>query len=180
MKSRYPFILIAVIFVFCMTTFMASMVEARGGRGGGMRGGGGGGGRGGGGFSRGGPAAGGGFSSRSTARQTPRQETRREQPRDRDRDRDDWQERRDEIREDRQEHLEDAREDRQDFIDDERDDYYDHYRHYGGAAFVTYAPCSTTVVIGGSTYYHCGSTWYSRGYEGGDVVYIVTSAPAGH
>ena len=30
MKSRYPYILIPVIFVFCMTTFMASMVEARG------------------------------------------------------------------------------------------------------------------------------------------------------
>lgn len=171
MKSRYPFILIAVIFVFCMTTFMASMVEARGGRGGG-------------GFSRGGPAARGGFSSRpagkSTASQAPRQQTRREQPRDRDRDRDDRQERRDEIREDRQEHREDAREDRQDFIDDERDDYYDRHHHYGGVAYVTYAPCSTTVIIGGSTYYHCGSTWYSRGYEGGDVVYIVTSAPAGY
>lgn len=112
--------------------------------------------------------------------QTPRQETRREQPRVQDRDRDDRQEHRDEIREDRQEHLKDAREDRQDFIDDERDDYYDDHYHYGGVAYVTYAPCSTTVVVGGSTYYHCSSTWYSRGYQGGEVVYIVTSAPAGY
>jgi hypothetical protein len=185
MKTRYPFIVIAVIFVFCMTTFVDSMVEARGGRGGGGRGGGG---RGGGGFSRRGPAASGGFSSRpagqSRMNQAPRQETRREQPRVQDRDRDDRQERRDEIREDRQEYREDAREDRQDFIEDERDDYYDDYYddhyHYGGVAFVTYAPCSTTVVVGGSTYYHCDSTWYSRGYQGGDVVYIVTSAPAGY
>jgi hypothetical protein len=176
MKSRYPFILIAVIFVFCMTTFMASMVEARGGRGGG--------GRGGGGFSRGGPAASGGFSSRlagqSRVSQAPQQETRREQPRVQDRDRDDRQESRDERREDRQEFREDAREDRQDFIDDERDDYDDDHYHYGGVVYVTYAPCSTTVVVDGSTYYHCDSTWYSRGFEGGDVVYIVTSAPAGY
>jgi hypothetical protein len=37
MNSRYPYMLVvAVIFVFCMTTFMASLAEARGrGRGGG-------------------------------------------------------------------------------------------------------------------------------------------------
>lgn len=145
MKSRYPLILIAVIFVFCMTTFLASMVDARRG---------GGGGRGSGGFSRGGPAANGRFSSRP-ASQAPRRETR--------------QERRDE-----------RREDRQDFIDDELDDDNDHYHHSGGVAFLTYVPCSTTVLIDGSTYYHCSSTWYLRGYEGGDVVYIVTSAPAGY
>ena len=112
--------------------------------------------------------------------QAPQQETRREQPRVQDRDRDDRQERRDERREDRQKFREDAREDRQDFIDDERDDYDDDHYHYGGVVYVTYAPCSTTVVVGGSTYYHCDSTWYSRGFEGGDVVYIVTSAPAGY
>jgi len=155
MKSRYPFILIAVIFVFCMTTFLASMVEARRG---------GGGGRGGGGFSRGGPAASGGFSSRP-AGQALRQEARPEQlPAERNRD-------------DRQERRDERREDRQDLNDDELDD--DHH-HSGGVAFLTYAPCSTTVVVDGSTYYHCNSTWYSRGYEGGDVVYIVTSAPAGY
>jgi hypothetical protein len=171
MKSRYPFILIPVIFVFCMTTFMTSIVEARGGRGGG-------------GFSRGGIAASGGFSSRpsrqSRVSPAPRQETRREQSSIRDRDRDDRQERRDEIREDRQEKLKDAREDRQDFIDDERDDYYDNHHHYGGVAYVTYVPCSTTVVIDDLTYYHCDSTWYTRSYKGGDVVYIVTLAPVGY
>ena len=167
MKSRYPFILIPVIFVFCMTTFMTSMVEARGNRGGG-------------GFSRGGIAASGGFSSRpsrlSRVSQTPRQETRREQSRVRDRDREARRERRDA----RQERRDEAREDRQDFIDDERDEYYDNHYHYGGVAYVIYVPCSTTVVIDDTTYYHCDLTWYTRGYKGGDVVYIVTSAPAGY
>jgi hypothetical protein len=184
MKNRYPFIVaIAVISIFCMTTFMASMVEARGGRGG--RGGGGS--RGGGGFSRSSPAAGGGFSSRKATRQPtrqakPRQETRREQPRDSG-DRDD-------AREDRQQHRDDAREDRQDFIDDEWDDH----NHHGGAAFaagvavgaaassnyVTDVPCSTTVIVNNVTYYNCDSIWYSRGSQGGEVVYIITSAPAGY
>jgi hypothetical protein len=87
-----------------------------------------------------------------------------------------------------------VREDRQDYYDDRWDDYYDH-RHYGGAAlvtgmavgaaaarsnYVTSVPCETTIVVGSVTYYHCGSTWYSRGYESGNVVYIVTSAPAGY
>jgi hypothetical protein len=156
MKSRYSFILIPVIFVFCMTTLMTSMVEARGDRGGG-------------GFSRGGPAASGGFSSRparqSRVSQTPRQTTKQEQSPDLNRDPEDRQERREARRERR---------------DDGRDDYYDNYYHYGGVAYLTYVPCSTTVVIDDITYYHCDSTWYTRGYKGGDVVYIVTSAPEGY
>ena len=80
--------------------------------------------------------------------------------------------------------------------------YYDddHHHHHDddwdeGAAFVTgmavgaamnrnnyvySVPCNTTVIVGSVTYYHCSSTWYSRGYEGGEVVYIITSAPAGY
>jgi hypothetical protein len=45
---------------------------------------------------------------------------------------------------------------------------------------VTSVPCRTTVIVNNVTYYNCNSTWYSRGYEGGEVVYIVTSAPAGY
>jgi len=167
-KSKYPFISIAVIFVFCMTTLISSMVDARG-RGGG------------GGFSRGGPAAGGGFSSRAATRQPTSQ---------RNRDPADRQDRRDDVREDRQQHRDDAREDRQDYLDDEWDDHH----HYGGVGvvtgvavgaaastdYVTSAPCSTTEVVNGSKYYHCGSSWYSRGYEGGEVVYIIVSPPAGY
>ena len=197
MKTRYSSIfVIAVIFLFCLTTFLASLAEARGrgGRGGGMRGGGG--------FSRSSPAAGGGFSSRSAARQPQRQMQRempRQQPRERQRDpsegREDRQEHRDEAREDRQDHRDEAREDRQDFIDDEWDDHHHDDDWDEGAAFVTgmavgaamnrnkyvySVPCSTTVIVGGITYYHCASTWYSRGYEGGEVVYIITTAPAGY
>ena len=90
--------------------------------------------------------------------------------------------------------MNEAREDRQDFIDDQWDDHNHHDYYYGGAAFATgvavgaaasrnyvySVPCNTTVIVGGTTYYHCSSTWYSRGYEGGSVVYIVTSAPGGY
>jgi hypothetical protein len=53
----------------------------------------------------------------------------------------------------------------------------------GAAASSNYlysVPCRTTFTVSNVIYYHCGSTWYSRGYEGGQVVYIVTSAPAGY
>jgi hypothetical protein len=46
--------------------------------------------------------------------------------------------------------------------------------------YVYSVPCSTTVIVNNVTYYHCDSTWYSRGYEGDEVVYIITSAPAGY
>lgn len=182
MKSRYSFIVvIAVISVFCMTTFMANMIEAKSRRGGGGRG-----------FSRSSPAAGGGFSSRQAK---PRQETRREQPRDsgnRDDAREDRQEHHDDAREDRQDYRDDAREDRQDFVDDEWDDHHDGAAFVAGAVvgaavgaaassnYVTHLPCNTTVFVSSVTYYHCGSTWYSRGNQGGEVVYIITSAPAGY
>jgi hypothetical protein len=37
-----------------------------------------------------------------------------------------------------------------------------------------------TVYVGSITYYHCGPTWYTRGYQGGSVVYIVATTPAGY
>jgi hypothetical protein len=46
--------------------------------------------------------------------------------------------------------------------------------------YVSSVPCKTTVVVNGSTYYHCSSNWYSRGYEGDDVVYIIVSPPPGY
>jgi hypothetical protein len=164
MKKQASFISIAVVGMFCMATVISSMVDARG--------------RGGGGFSRGGIAAGGGFSSRAASRQSNFQ---------RDRDLAGRQDRRDERREERQQH----REDRRDYLDDEWDDHHDRYYGTGvvtgvaiGAAassdYVTSEPCSTTKVINGTTYYHCGSTWYTRGYEGDELVYIIVSPPAGY
>jgi len=43
---------------------------------------------------------------------------------------------------------------------------------------VTVLPCTSSVVIvNGTSYYNCSGTWYSRGYSGGSVVYIVSEAP---
>jgi hypothetical protein len=30
------------------------------------------------------------------------------------------------------------------------------------------------------SYYNCGGTWYNRGYQGGNVTYIVVNAPPGY
>jgi hypothetical protein len=48
--------------------------------------------------------------------------------------------------------------------------------------YVTTLPCTSTTIIasGSTTYYQCGTTWYSRGYQGGTVVYIVGGAPSGY
>ena len=86
------------------------------------------------------------------------------------------------------------REDWQDWADDQHWD--NHWYGYGntGAAFVagtavgaaatrtyvTTLPCDyTTAFINGSTYYQCGSTWYSRGYVNGNVTYVVVQPPPG-
>ena len=105
---------------------------------------------------------------------------------------------RDENREDWQDHANDAREDRQDFVEDEWDDHrYGYGYNNTGAAFatgvavgaavasptyVTTLPCTSTTIIssGSTTYYQCGTTWYSRGYQGGTVVYVVSGAPSGY
>jgi hypothetical protein len=104
---------------------------------------------------------------------------------------------RDEAREDWQQHQNENREDWQDFAEDEWDDHYYHGYNNTGAAFVTGVavgaavasptyvttlPCTSTTVIssGSTTYYQCGTTWYSRGYQSGTVVYIVSDAPTGY
>jgi hypothetical protein len=78
--------------------------------------------------------------------------------------------------------------------------YYGGGAYYGGAAAVaagvavgaavgaaaaappgwTIACTPTTVVIGATTYYQCGSAWYTRGYSGGDVTYVIVNPPPGH
>jgi hypothetical protein len=110
---------------------------------------------------------------------------------------------------DRQDYRDDARGDRQDYADDARGDrqdhYDDHYRHghyyhdnnewgraFAAGAIVavgtavavsafqsTDCPSSQTMV-GDVAYYQCGSTWYTKGYQSGDVVYIATEPPAGY
>jgi hypothetical protein len=33
------------------------------------------------------------------------------------------------------------------------------------------------VVVNGTTYYQCGTTWYQRSFSGGDVTYVVIESP---
>ena len=35
-----------------------------------------------------------------------------------------------------------------------------------------------TVVVGGTTYYQCGSAWYVRVYRGGEIAYTMVNPPA--
>jgi hypothetical protein len=53
----------------------------------------------------------------------------------------------------------------------------------GAAAAQPYysLPCTqATVVVGGTTYYQCGSTWYIRAYSGGKVAYTIVNPPPGY
>ncbi|MFO7496108.1 MAG: hypothetical protein R6X05_10815 [Desulfobacterales bacterium] len=122
--------------------------------------------------------------------------------------REDWQEHQNQDREDWQDQQDKNREDRQDFYEDEYHggDWDDHWHDDGdvAAAFVvgaavgvtagavaaasqptyvshvTTLPCAgTAVVANGVTYYQCGATWYSRGYQGSSIVYMVTGPPPG-
>ena len=92
--------------------------------------------------------------------------------------RDDMNDNRKENREDWQDHADDVRDDRRDWVDDR------HRRRVGASltysAFRSLSCVSTTVIVNGVTYYRCGTGWYSRAYHGGDVTYIIVTAPAGH
>ena len=103
---------------------------------------------------------------------------------------------REDQRQDRQDFRQDTISDRQDFRQnayDEHSEYWrDHHEYYEdrwrfavgasltASAFRSLSCASNTVVVGGVTYYQCGSTWYQRSYTGGNVTYIVVTAPAGH
>ena len=98
----------------------------------------------------------------------------------------------------REQRRDQAREDWQDYADDyDPGDsgggyyewgYYDEYDYAGaaiGAAAATppywTLPCTPTpVVIGATTYYQCGSTWYIQAYSGGEVVYTIVNPPVGY
>ncbi|MEE9607375.1 MAG: hypothetical protein V3U03_06505 [Myxococcota bacterium] len=99
---------------------------------------------------------------------------------------------REEGREDRQDYRDGAREDRQDYADDVRGEYQEHEEWYEDrwkravgasltvSAFRSLQCASSTVVVNGVTYYNCGSSWYQRGYSGGNVTYVVVGPPAGY
>jgi hypothetical protein len=98
--------------------------------------------------------------------------------------------------EDRQSYGDQARNQRQDYADDYLDEY--HYHGYGSypvgaglavvgvaavgtaitvSAFQAMSCPMTPVVVSGSTYYQCGTTWYQPAYQGGSVNYIVVNPP---
>jgi hypothetical protein len=113
------------------------------------------------------------------------------------RNREDWQSHMDSSREDRQEYRDKARDEWKEVADDRNEwgwgDRWEHPVATGlavGAAMavgtaitasafnaLTYPP---PVLINGVSYYNCGGTWYSRGYQGGNVTYIVVNAPPGY
>lgn len=124
---------------------------------------------------------------------TDRQETRQEQ--------------RTERQGTRQEQRTDRQGQRQDAVNDYHGDYHhdEHWDGYHGdywgavavgtaAAVTAYAigttitatsfaslPCtSTTVVVGGVSYYQCGGTWYQPAYAASGVTYVVVNAPPGY
>lgn len=152
MTLRIPSVVLCLAATLLFALSLPGVADARGG------------GRGGGGsYSRSSPARTGGFSTEvpSQLPQETRSQERREQRQDRRGERgDDWRDRVD-------------------------DDHWDGYYPYGGTddyyeqqGYLASLPCNgAEVSINGSTYYHCGDTWYILGYSGDDVVYIETAAP---
>jgi hypothetical protein len=45
------------------------------------------------------------------------------------------------------------------------------------SAFAALSCPMTPVVMGGYTYYQCGSTWYQPAYQGSQVTYVVVNPP---
>jgi len=138
-----------------------------------------------------------------TSNQGTRQETQRTTSQDRQTNRgdnrDERYEQRDDTRNDRQDYADDVRDDRQDFYEDNR---YGHGRYYYNdddwlkaftagtviavgtavavSSFQSTSCPSTTTSYNGVDYYKCGNTWYTKGYQSGDVVYIASEPPAGY
>jgi hypothetical protein len=45
------------------------------------------------------------------------------------------------------------------------------------SAFAAMSCPMTPVVMGGYTYYQCGSTWYQPAYQGSQVTFVVVNPP---
>ena len=53
--------------------------------------------------------------------------------------------------------------------------------HVTNVTYVTTLPCSgNEIILNGVGYYQCGTTWYSRAYQSGNVVYMACPPPAGY
>lgn len=111
--------------------------------------------------------------------------------------REDWQSHANQDREDRQGYRSNAREDWQDYGEPSGGYYGGYYRGYGypaypgggvaagmaigstmtAASFNAQKSSCSMLVVNGTSYYQCGSTWYQPSYQGGNVTYIVVSPP---
>lgn len=108
----------------------------------------------------------------------------------------DRQDNRQDMRQDRQDHRQDSADDRREYRQGQYDEYHDYWhdrdefyedrwKYAVGMSltrrsFESLQCSSTTQVVGGVTYYNCGSTWYQRSYGGGSVTYVVVNAPPGY
>lgn len=106
--------------------------------------------------------------------------------------RDDLDDNRHDRYEERLDRIDDRYEERKDFRDDVyedrkdfREDVYDDWRAYRYRQALTYSAfharyrTPTTVVVGTTSYYQCGNTWYTQTSSQGEVTYVVVSAPSG-
>ena len=112
---------------------------------------------------------------------------------------DDRQDNRNDRFDDRQDNRDDRFDDRMDNRKDARSEYQEHYEHHHdysefyedrwkyavgasltAASFRALTCTPSTVIVGGVSYYQCGSSWYQRGYSGGSTTYVIINAPAGY
>lgn len=90
------------------------------------------------------------------------------------------------VRDNRQDRRGDVRDDRRDFREDRYDDRRRARRRRRVGSVLTRSTfrslnChSTLIIVGNVTYYRCGTYWYNRAYSGGDVTYVIVTAPAGY
>jgi hypothetical protein len=65
---------------------------------------------------------------------------------------------------------------------DRADDYVGFVNTVDDPQYLTEDSCSIEAItsVDNVTYYRCSNAWYTRGYEGGNVVYIPTNPPAGY
>lgn len=125
-------------------------------------------------------------SERESEGRAKRDATQAQSETDRDAAREDRQQHQQDMQQDRQDYANDVRSEREEFVEDNWSSYgewqHDRWQFAVGtamtiAAFQSLSCAASTRVVNGTTYYQCGGTWYTRGYQGGDVTYIVVNSP---
>jgi len=79
------------------------------------------------------------------------------------------------LQQQRYQYAEQIRDERREWVED---NWYYGRGAYAGVRVYYNVPCSYTVtVVNGHSYYQCGSVWYDRVYNDGQVTYIVVNRP---